>query len=88
MEAIVFGELRFITSRKNYLDCNSNTHKVNKTNVLVANNLDLIDQAKAAQIMSQMFVQSTQINVPTSIALAYGESNLSGNRPRFAPTDL
>lgn len=49
-------ETLFNLIRKNpNLGCNGDTKKMDKTNILIPNNLDLINQAKPAEIVSELF---------------------------------
>lgn len=66
---------------------------MDEANVLVPNDLDLIDEAKAAQIVSQLLlshslVQSTQVDVATGVALLDALEDLARNRACLAPADL
>jgi hypothetical protein len=61
---------------------NRDAQKVNKTDVLVMDNLDLIDQAKAAKVVAELLLCCTliwpaKINIAACIALANGEHNLA-----------
>jgi hypothetical protein len=66
---------------------------VNKTDVLVTDNLDLIDQTKAAKVVTELFlrrtlIQSTEIDIAARVALTDGERDLAGHRRRLAPSNL
>jgi hypothetical protein len=66
---------------------------VHKTDVLVTDNLDLINQAKAAKVVPKLLlrrtvVQSTKIDIAACIALADGERNLARHGRRLAPSNL
>jgi hypothetical protein len=72
---------------------NRNTQEVNKPNVLVPHNLDLINKTKAAQLVPQLLFshalfESTEVDVPARIALADGERHLRRDRRRFAPANF
>lgn len=66
---------------------------MNKTNVLVPDDLDLVDKTEAAQVVPQhllgsVLVQTTQIHVPARVALANRQGDLARHGRRLAPTDL
>src|SRR5260221_12876175 len=67
--------------------------KVHKTDVLVTDNLDLIDQAKAAKVVTELLlcrtlVQSTKVDIAACVALTNGQRDLARHRRRFAPSNL
>src|SRR5579872_1393733 len=66
---------------------------MDETNILVSYDLDLINQAKPAEIVPQLFlgcvlIQTTEVDVAASVALLNRQSNLAGNRGRFSPTNF
>ena len=66
---------------------------MHKADVLVTDNLDLIDQAKAAKVVPELLlcrtvVQSTEIDVAACIALADGQRDLAWHGRRLAPSNL
>jgi hypothetical protein len=66
---------------------------VDKANVLVTDNLDLVDKTEAAKVIAELLlgralVEPTKIDVTACVALADSEGNLTGNGGRLAPTNL
>ena len=66
---------------------------MNKPNVLVPHNLDLVNETKAAQLVPQLLFshalfESTEVDVPARIALADGKRHLRRDRRRLAPANF
>jgi hypothetical protein len=66
---------------------------VNKIDILITDNLDLIDQAKAAKVVAELLlrrtlIQPAEINIAACSALADGELNLARHGRRLAPSNL
>ena len=66
---------------------------MDKANVLVTDNFDLVNETKAAEVIAELllgraFVKPTKIDVTACIALADGEGDLAWNWGRLAPTNL
>ena len=67
--------------------------EVDETDVLVAHNLHLVDQAEAREVITQLLlghclVEPAEVHVATSVALLDRERNLRGHGRRLAPADL
>jgi hypothetical protein len=76
-----------------YLCGDRDAQEMNKTDVLVTDNLDLINQAKAAKVVAELLlcrtlVQPAEIDIAACIALANGERNLARHGRRLAPSNL
>ena len=72
---------------------NRNAEEVDKANVLVADNLDLVDETEATKVIAELLlgrtlVEPTKIDVTACIALADSEGDLARDRGRLAPTNL
>jgi hypothetical protein len=68
-----------------YLGRNRYAEEVDKTNVLVTDNLDLINKTEATKVIAELFlgrtlVEPTKIDITACIALADSEGNLTGDR--------
>lgn len=66
---------------------------MNESNVLITNNLHLINQSKATQIIPQLLfsdilIQSAEVDIPAGVALLDSQRNLARHRRRLSPTDL
>lgn len=66
---------------------------MDEPNVLVPDDLDLVNETKAAQLVAELLlrhalVKSTEVDIPAGIALADGQSNLSRDRRGLAPANL
>jgi hypothetical protein len=66
---------------------------VDKADVLVPNDLDLINESEPTEIISQLLlrqavVQTSHINIPARITLADSEPHLCGDRRRFSPANF
>jgi hypothetical protein len=66
---------------------------VHKPNVFVPNDLDLIDESEATEIISQLLlrqvvVKTSYIDIPTRVALTDCQPDLSGDRRWFAPANF
>ena len=66
---------------------------MHEADVLVAHDLDLVDQPETAEVVTQLLlrsvvIESAEIDVPTCVALTDREGDLAGNRRRLSPTDL
>ena len=75
------------------LGSNRNAEEVNKANVLVTDNLDLVNETKAAEVIAELLlgrtlVKSSKVDVTACIALTDSEGNLAWNWGRFTPTNL
>ena len=79
--------------RQTYFSRSGDAQEVDKANVLVANDLDLVDQTKATEIVAEHFlgdilVETAEINVPARIALLDCECHCARDSRRLAPADL
>ena len=66
---------------------------MNKANVLVPNDLDLINQTEPAEIVPQLFfgrvlIKSPEVHVSAGVALLNCQGDLARNRGRLSPADL
>jgi len=66
---------------------------MNKSYVLIPDDLDLVNKTKAAELVAELLlchtlVQAAEVDIPACIALADGKSNLSGNRGGLPPANL
>ena len=66
---------------------------MDEPNVLVADDLDLVDEAEALQVVAQQLlrqplVEATQVHVAAGIALLDRERHLLRHRAGLAPTNL
>lgn len=66
---------------------------MDKANVLVTDNFDLVNETEATKVIAELFlgrtlVEPTKIDVAACIALAYSEGNLARDWGRLAPTNL
>jgi hypothetical protein len=76
-----------------YLGRNRYAEEVDKTNVLVTDNLDLINKTEATKVVAELLlgrtlVEPTKIDITACIALTDSEGNLTGDRGRLSPTNL
>lgn len=66
---------------------------MNKTNVFVANDLDLINKAEATEIIPQhlfshVLIETTEVNVTRGVALADRKENLARDRAGLTPPNF
>ena len=66
---------------------------MDKANVLVTDNFDLVNETEATKVIAELFlgrtlIEPTKIDVTACIALAYSEGNLARDWGRLAPTNL
>ena len=76
-----------------YLGSGGDAQEMDKTDILVPNDLHLINQTKPAKIVAQLFlshvlVQSTDINIAARVTLLDAQCNLTWYRGRLAPANL
>lgn len=81
------------TRPRSYLGSNGDAQEMDESNVLVAHNLDLVNEAESAELISELLlghilVEASNVDVPARIALANGKCHLCRDRRRLAPTDL
>ena len=75
------------------LHCNRDTQEMDKTDVLVLDDLDLINQAEPAEVIPQLFfshvlIQPPKVHVPAGVALLNHQGDLAGNWGGLSPTNL
>ena len=66
---------------------------MNKANVLVPDNLDLVDEPESTEIVSELLfgdglVKTAKVDVPACIALADGQGDLTGDGAGLSPANL
>ena len=72
---------------------NSDREEMDETDTFVSDNLDLVDEAETAKIVTQLslgnvFVQAAEIDVARGIALLDSEKDRRGDGAGFSPANL
>jgi hypothetical protein len=66
---------------------------VHKTDVFITDDLNLIDQAKAAEVVTELLlcralIKSAEIDITACVALTDGQRDLAWHGRRLAPSNL
>lgn len=66
---------------------------MNKSYVLVPNDLDLVNKTKATELVAELLlchtlIQAAKVDIPACITLADSKSNLGGHRGWLSPSNL